>query len=237
MDTLEATTTVLQFWPTSFRGEHWRKQLSDELETWNGLERRQVIDKLKVSHNAKRISLEIMKQVRGGLGLSSKPSGPNLAERERVALEWMAAEGMQSAFLNLDYGDRIPVERLIWAMQNEHDWRERLSEQAGSPKYWQPWERVSNLQYAAALCRVAGMDVLTASYEQVKQGLAWIPWHGSRRIDLPPPPTMPTRHKIDHEELLTARLNKRLAVDAVPTQPQSPPTAMDDFDGCSDGPN
>jgi hypothetical protein len=188
MDTLEATTTVLNLWPTSFRGEHWRNLLSAELETWDGLERRQVIDRLKVSHNAKRISLETMKQVRSGLGRAAKPSG-NVAERERVTDEWLAGEALLEAYQALPYGDQVMIERLVWSLVNRPGWEALLSRQAGPAKYWQPWQRVDHLLHAASKATADGAP-LCYPKKRGEYGTPqpWAPPRGDFVLSLPPLP-------------------------------------------------
>lgn len=201
MDTLEATTAVLNLWPTSFRGEHWRKQLTDELETWDGLERRQVIERLKVTHNAKRISLETMKAIRSGLGRSSKTPGSSLGERERIASEWLSSEGLLEAYQAKDYGDRLMVERLIWSLVNRPGWEDLLSRQAGPAKYWQPWQRVDHLLFAATKATADGAPLCYPK----QRGTQVQPWQapmGDFVLSLPPLPVWQSeeerRAKVDH---------------------------------------
>lgn len=322
MDTLEAKKIILELWPTSFRAEHWRTQLEEELETWDGLERRQVIEKLKGTHNGKRVSLETLRMVRSGVGSKSKASGPNLGEHERVASEWLASEGMLEAYQAREYGDRLMIERLVWSLINRPGWEDLLSRQAGPARYWQPWERIEHLVHAAGkatadgapICfpkkrgnnvqpwappmgnfvltlpplpvwfsedeRKAGLNRITAignkfgglkmgNYGRVfasKEYQAYLAdyerryleaferQHGAIRDDgeihppatrpldlpanLPPEKNIISKRKPMNLDGATPEFRKLIGADpedTAPNQTTSPPTATDDFDGCSDG--
>lgn len=180
MDTLDAKATIIALWPTNFRTPQWQKQLEEELETWDGLERRQVIEKLKGTHNGKRVSLETLRAARGG---SSKSPPPNFADRERACAEFMDKLGLGEIFRRQTTSDRVDIERLVWVMINYPGWEMTLERQAGNPKFWEPWERIDNLLETARKAEVHGRRVCGPP---LKDG----PWQapaGMPPINLPAP--------------------------------------------------
>lgn len=320
MDTLEAVSTIVALWPTSFKGK-WRDDLADELEGWDGLERRRLIDGLKAAYQGKRVTLENIRSLKGS---KSGSRGSGISERERVTEDWLASDGLLEAFQARDYGDRLMIERLVWSLVNRPGWEGLLSRQAGPAKYWQPWERIEHLIFAAtkatadgvALCypkqrggrgdhqpwkppmgdfvlglpplpvwfsdddRMGGLRRISAiadkfggfklgSYGRIfnspeyqayladyerRYHAAFERQHGPARDDgelhppatrpldipknIPPEKDMRAKRKPMNWDGTTPAFRKLIGADtedATPNQPQSPPTATGDFDGCSDG--
>lgn len=182
MDTLEATTTVLNLWPTSFRGGNWREILADEFQSWDGLERRATIDKLKATHNGRRISLDILRAARRSAAPGKTPSG-GMADRQRVALDWLTGEGLADAYRRAPVSDQLDIDRFIFVLVNYPDWQAIAFRHAGSPRYWQPWERIENLADAARKTKVGNRVVVAPIKDQL-----WSAPMGTPPLILPEPP-------------------------------------------------
>lgn len=183
MDTLEAKATIIALWPTNFRTPQWQQQLVDLLETWDGLERRQVIEALKKTHQGKRVTLETLCQCRAAIGGSKAKVTDSLEDRERVCREFMAKLGLAEAFANASAGDRISIERLVWVMINYPGWEGALARQAGSPRFWEPRERIENLIECAIKTEVNGRRVI----EPTRGNTTWQAPVGTPPITLPEP--------------------------------------------------
>lgn len=158
MDTVEAIATLVALWPNSFKPlDHWRPMLVEELERdeWTLELRRSAIDQLKTTHNGKRITIETLRDARRAVP-STRVGKSNLVERERVTVGWLAMQGLTDAFRIADIGDKIMIERLVWCVVNRPGWETLLAHYAGSPQYWQGWERIENLVHAASKVEVNG---------------------------------------------------------------------------------
>lgn len=182
MDTTEAVSTVASLWPTSFRAQ-WRDQLVELLSEWDGLERQQVIDRLKQTHQGKRITLDTLRQCRASLGGAGGARTSTMADRERTCAEFMERIGLGDIFRRQTTSDRMDIERLVWVMVNYPGWELALERQAGSAKFWEPWERIDNLLETARKAEVGGRRVCGPP---VKDG-PWQPPLGTPQITLPEP--------------------------------------------------
>lgn len=187
MDTLEAKLTVIALWPTNFRTPQWQQQLVDLLETWDGMERRQVIEALKKTHQGKRVTLETLRQCRASVTGSKQRATDSLYDRERVCREFMDTLGLGEAFAHAQAADRIEIERLVWVMINYPGWERQLERQSGSPRFWEPWERVENLVECATKTEINGRKVTAPTRDRNGHGAAWQPPIGTPPITLPEP--------------------------------------------------
>lgn len=88
METLEAVSTVLGLWPKCFQPtDKWRQQLVDEFDEWHGDDRRAAIERVKATHNGRRVNIETFRQAKPRTNVvrlaTSLPAAPNGMHKER----------------------------------------------------------------------------------------------------------------------------------------------------------
>lgn len=189
MDALESFAQIVGFWPNSFKPrETWKSVAIEELETWTPDDRAAVVRNLQsIMGRSKTVDIETLRRARNSRSVTRGNASGNRASNTEDA--FLESIGLLEAMKSQQIGDKVMVTRLVKCVMRNPGWEAALSEQAGSPQHFKPWERIENLLRAAdkAMIETSPGRGRKACYPHEPQG--WEEPKEAVRVHLPRPRT------------------------------------------------